>query len=82
MLNTDNPVAKNGHWELHLLGYCNETVRKAVLVNYLTNERLNAKVSEKEDKATHKVNYIVTEAVDQKTNKFVEFTKTFTCSVR
>ena len=71
-----NPDAVKDNWQLFLLGYSNETVRKALLFNVLTKEQLQARVSEyKKGKTT---DYIVTEAIDEKTNRFVEFTKTFT----
>lgn len=75
-----NPNAVKDNWQLFLLGYSNETVRKAILFNILTKEQLQARVSEhKNGKIT---NYIVTEAIDEKTNRFVEFTKTFTVNSR
>ena len=71
-----NPDAVKDNWQLFLLGYSNETVRKALLFNVLTKEQLQARVSEyKKGKTT---DYIVTEVIDEKTNRFVEFTKTFT----
>lgn len=75
-----NPDAVKDNWQLFLLGYSNETVRKALLFNILTKEQLQARVSEyKKGKTT---DYIVTEAIDEKTNRFVEFTKTFTVNSR
>jgi len=74
--------AVNGNWSLYLLGYSNEKVRKALVMNILTKETLNARVSEKEDKAKGVKEYIVIEAVDPKKNVFVDFTKTFTIPQR
>ena len=75
-----NPNAVTDNWQLFLLGYSNETVRKAILFNILTKEQLQARVSEHKNGKT--TNYIVTEAIDEKTNRFVEFTKTFTVNSR
>lgn len=68
-------TAKNGFWNLFLLGYSNEKIRKALLVNYLTNEQLDAKVSESKEK--DKTTYTVIEAVDPIKNVYVEFAKIF-----
>jgi len=72
--------AKNDNWELFLLGHVNEKQRKALILNILTKEELDAKVSIYEDKA--KTTYIVTEAVDPKKNMFVDFAKSFVVNHR
>ena len=74
--------AVNGNWSLYLLGYSNEKVRKALVMNILTKERLDVRVSEKEDKEKGVKEYIVIEAVDPKKNVFVDFAKTFTIPQR
>ena len=78
--NTKVADAKNGNWELFLLGHVNEKTRKALIFNILTKEELNAKVSINDDKT--KTTYIVTEAVDPKKNMFVDFTKSFVVNHR
>jgi len=75
-----SPDSKNGFWNLFLLGYSNEKIRKALIINYLTKEELQARVSESKEKG--KTTYTVIEAVDPKTNSFVEFAKTFTVAQR
>lgn len=74
--------AVNGNWSLYLLGYSNEKVRKALVMNIITKEELNARVSESDNKAKCVKEYIVIEAVDPKKNVFVDFTKTFTVPQR
>ena len=74
--------AVNGNWSLYLLGYSNEKVRKALVMNILTKETLNARVSESDNKAKGVKEYIVIEAVDPKRNVFVDFAKTFAVSQR
>jgi len=71
------PIATNDHWNLYLLGFCKENVRKAVLINYLTNDELSAKVNVGADITGKNTQYTVIEAVDEKTNHLVDFTKTF-----
>lgn len=74
--------AVNGNWSLYLLGYSNEKVRKALVMNIITKEELNARVSESDNKAKGVKEYIVIEAIDQKKNVFVDFAKTFTIPQR
>jgi len=74
--------AVNGNWSLYLLGYSNEKVRKALVMNIITKEELNARVSESDNKAKGVKEYIVIEAVDPKKNVFVDFAKTFTVPQR
>lgn len=74
--------AVNGNWSLYLLGYSNEKVRKALVMNILTKEILDARVSESDNKAKGVKEYIVIEAVDPKRNIFVDFAKTFAVSQR
>lgn len=74
--------AVNGNWSLYLLGYSNEKVRKALVMNIITKEELNARVSESDNKAKGVKEYIVIEAVDPKKNVFVDFAKTFAVSQR
>ena len=75
------PVATKDGWDLYLLGHSSENVRKAILYKTVAQQLL-ARVSVKEDKANKKIDYIVIEAIDEKTNKFVEFLKTFTATTR
>lgn len=74
--------AVNGNWSLYLLGYSNEKVRKALVMNILTKETLNARVSESNNKENGTKEYIVIEAIDPKKNVFVDFAKTFTVPQR
>ncbi len=74
--------AVNGNWSLYLLGYSNEKVRKALVMNIITKEELNARVSESDNKEKGTKEYIVIEAVDPKRNVFVDFAKTFAVSQR
>lgn len=74
--------AVNGNWSLYLLGYSNEKVRKALVMNIITKEELNARVSESDNKAKGVKEYIVIEAIDPKKNVFVDFAKTFTIPQR
>ena len=70
-----SPIAKLDSWELYLLGFVKENVRKAILFNTLTSEELPAKVSISKNK--NETSYTVIEAIDEKTNKLVEFAKVF-----
>lgn len=74
--------AVNGNWFLYLLGYSSEKVRKALVMNMVTKEELNARVSESDNKEKGTKEYIVIEAVDPKKNVFVDFAKTFTVPQR
>lgn len=75
-----SPVAKLDSWELYLLGFVNENIRKAILFNSLTKEELPAKVTISKDQKT--TSYTVIEAVDEKKNTLVEFTKVFKVTTR
>jgi hypothetical protein len=75
-----SPVADNIFWYLYLLGYSKENVRKAYLVNSLTGQRLDAKVSETKNK--NQTSYKVIEAVDPKKNIIVDFTADFVVKQR
>lgn len=65
------PDATNKNWQLFLLGYVNEDVRKALLLNTLTKQILQAKV-----KITPEL-YSIIEAVDEKKNEFVKVNLSF-----
>lgn len=77
MIKHTNPNAKLDSWELYLLGFVNEKVRKAILFNSLTGEELPAKVAISESKDKKEISYTVIEAVNEKKNALVEFAKTF-----
>lgn len=69
------PDAKLDNWELYLLGFASENIRKAIILNILTKEELPAKVLiNQKPKETQ---YSVIEAVDQAKNTLVDFTRTF-----
>lgn len=65
------PDATNKNWQLFLLGYVNEDVRKALLLNTLTKQILQVKV-----KITPGL-YSIIEAVDEKKNEFVKVNLSF-----
>ena len=69
------PAAKLDNWELYLLGFASENIRKAIIVNILTKEELPAKV--RVDQKPKETQYRIIEAVDQAKNTLVNFTKTF-----
>lgn len=80
------PDATNGDWQLFLLGYSNENVRKALILNVLTKYQLEARIATQiyTDPKTKETTstYIVIEAVDPKNNSFVDFAKTFSTKTR
>lgn len=69
------PAAKLDNWELYLLGFANENIRKAIIFNILTKEELPAKV--RVDQKPKETQYSVIEAVDQAKNTLVNFTRAF-----
>ena len=69
------PAAKLDNWELYLLGFANENIRKAIIFNILTKEELPAKV--RVDQKPKETQYRVIEAVDQAKNTLVNFTRAF-----
>lgn len=69
------PDAKLDNWELYLLGFASENVRKAIILNTLTKEELPAKVLV--NQKPKETQYNVIEAVDQAKNTLVDFTRTF-----
>ena len=69
------PDAKLDNWELYLLGFASENIRKAIILNILTKEELPAKVLV--NQKPKEIQYSVIEAVDQAKNTLVNFTRTF-----
>jgi len=74
------PDAKLDNWELYLLGFVSENVRKAIIFNILTKEELPAKVLV--DQKPKETKYSVIEAVDQAKNTLVDFTRTFVVKIK
>ena len=71
-----HPDATIENWDLYLLGFVSESVRKAIIFNRLTKEELPAKVFI--DQKPKETQYKVIEAVDEVKNTLVNFTRTFT----